>query len=412
MCIIVISNTEGSIMVTEKISKRITSQSIRESAKRDRSPNWSDSESWSGEKFSAHFRIAMKYYNIETSIKELKIKVIEWMGLNGYSKADILSFKRTKDYRCSMTTASVAACLLRGMPAVHEGFNKGRNTESWLRTEIEKVLVHGKDDIDTTEIAALPVKAVSIEIPTVSIQDRVREAAGQMSEEIDYAIDSWSTNPDAFDPKAFKMVSLLRGKGAKASHARYIKGFFTFGQSELLELSSGKADEQLRESYKHISRKNIKKMIEFYASIMAACDQIAAEAKVLKKPRAKKVKPAEEIVAKLKFKTIDDKLGIVSVPAAGIIGAQAAVVYNTKTRKIGIFHANSSAGLTVKGTSIIDFTEKSYQKTLRRPAEQLKEFKEQNTQKRVVDWFGKIKSTDTVLNGRVTVDIMILKVFK
>jgi DNA-directed RNA polymerase beta' subunit len=168
----------------------------------------------------------------------------------------------------------------------------------------------------------------------------------------------------------------------------------------------------LREAYKHVARKNVKKLIEFYAAIMAACDQIAQEAKILKKPRAKKVKPAEELVSKLKFKAIDDKLGVVSVPAAGIVGAQAAVVYNSKTRKIGVYIAKTSAGLNVKGTTIIDFTDKSFQKTLRKPAEQLKEFKEQNTQKRAIDWFNKIKSTDTILNGRINAEIMILKVFK
>jgi DNA-directed RNA polymerase beta' subunit len=103
---------------------------------------------------------------------------------------------------------------------------------------------------------------------------------------------------------------------------------------------------------------------------------------------------------------------VVSVPAAGLIGAQGAVVFNVKTRKLGIYIAKTSAGLSVKGTSIINFTEKSMQKTLRKPAEQIKEFKEQNTQKRVFDWFSKIKATDILLNGRINAEIMILKVLK
>jgi DNA-directed RNA polymerase beta' subunit len=153
-------------------------------------------------------------------------------------------------------------------------------------------------------------------------------------------------------------------------------------------------------------------LIEFYESIAQACEQIAAEAKVMKKPRAKKVKPAEELVKKIKFKMTDDKLGVTSVPAAGVIGAQAAIVYNAKTRKIGMYIAKTSEGLSVKGTSIIDFTEKSVQKTLRKPAEQLKDFKLQNTQRRVESWLSAIKATDTMLNGRMNADIMILKVFK
>ena len=392
-------------------TKRITSQTIRENAKRDPSPKWDGANELTGEQFSRRFRNAMDYYRLETSIKDLKPKIIEWMTKNGYEKSVVSAFKKTKDSRCSMTVAAVAACQLKGMPDVHPGFNQGRSTTEWLKAEIAAIIEQGQDDVDDSEEAvAKPVKTVEVQAPT--IQDRVREAAGQMNEEIDYAIDSWITDPEAFDPKAFKMVSLLRGKGAKAAHARIIKSFYANSQNELLELSGGNPDEQLREAYKHVSRRNIKKLIEFYASIMAACDQIAAEAKILKKPRAKKIKPAEEIVSKMKFKAIDDKLGVVSVPAAGIVGAQAAVVYNSKTRKIGIYIAKSSAGLNVKGTSIIDFTDKSFQKTLRKPAEQLKEFKEQNTQKRALDWFNKIKATDTVLNGRVNAEVMILKVFK
>ena len=402
--------TVAGVKIKPKVKKeKITSQSIRENAKRDYSPKWDNTAGLTGEEFNRHFRGAMAYYRMEKTNKDLKPAVINWMAANGYDKEDIRAFKNTKDSRCGMTMGSIAACLLRGMPEIHEGFNQGRDTAQWLRDEIAKVIEQGQDD--EVEDAG-EVKSVKTVVMQPTIQDRMREASGQMSEELDAAIDSFILDPEAFDPKAFRIVSLLRGKGAKAAHSRFIKGFFQRGYDELLELASGNADEQLREAYKHLARKNVKKLIEFYAGIVAACDQIAQEAKILKKPRAKKVKPAEELVAKLKFKTIDDKLGVVSVPSANLIGAQAAVVFNAKTRKIGVYIAKTSAGLSVKGTSITDFTEKSFQKTLRKPADQLREFKEQNTQKRVTDWFGKIKATETIMNGRMNADIMILKVFK
>ena len=388
---------------------RITSQSVRENAKRDYSPKWDDIENMTASEYASKFREAMKYYRLESSGKELKPKVIDWMGRNDYSRDEISTFKKTKDFRCNLTMGAIAACLIKGMPDVRTGFNDNRSAGEWLRKEIDNVLEKGKDDV---EEAVVDPKQAKVVAPVPNIQDRIREQAGQMSEEIDYAIDSWITDPEAFDPKAFKMVSLLRGKGAKAAQARYIKGFFASGLAELQELASGNADEQLKEGYKFASRKNIKKLIEFYESIAQACEQIAAEAKVMKKPRAKKVKPAEELVKKIKFKMTDDKLGVTSVPAAGLIGAQAAIVYNAKTRKIGMYIAKTSAGLNVKGTSITEFTEKSVQKTLRKPVEQLKDFKLQNTQRRVETWLSAIKATDTVLNGRMNVDIMILKVFK
>lgn len=382
---------------------------IRQNKGRDQSPKWDGADEWAGDKFNAHFRSAMEWYRLESSIKELKPKLVEWMHSAGYARSDIDAVRKTKDKYFNGTMVGIAACLVKGMPEIHEGFNSGKDTSTWLRNEIERVLQAGANDLEEDEETPKAEKPVVV-VP--NIQDRLREAAGTMSEELDYAIDSWITDPENFDPKAFKIVNLLRGKGAKAAHVRYIKSFFQSGYNELLELASGEADEQLREAYRHNSRKNVKKLIEFYESIMSACEQIAAEQKVLKKPRAKKVKPAEDMVKKLKFKTVDDKLGVVSVPAAQIIGAQSAVVYNTKTRKLGVYIAKTSAGLNVKGTSIVEFTDKSFQKTLRKPDSQLKEFKEQNTARRVDAWFDKIKATETRLNGRVNAEVMILKVFK
>jgi molecular chaperone GrpE (heat shock protein) len=395
-------------MVT-KLQKE--SIAIRQNKGRDMSPKWDDAVNWTSEQFTRNYYMAMDFYRLEKSNKDLKPVVIHWMSANGYSKKDIADFKRTKDNRCGLTMGSIVACLIRGMPESHPGFNNNNNSVDWLRKQIAIVIEEGKSDIDE-EAVTENKKEEKATMPVITIQDRLREAASGMSEELDAAIDSWITDPEAFNPKEFKVVSLLKGKGAKSVHTRFIKSYFTRSHSELTELASGNADEQLREAYKHVSRKNIKKMIDFYDSIMSACEQITAEQKVLKKPRAKKVKPAEQLVAKLKFLIKDDKLGIVSVPPAGLIGAQSAVTYNVKTRKLGVYISKSSAGLNVKGTSFIDFSDKSFQKTLRKPADQIKEFKDQNTAKRVETWFGKIKSVETKLNGRMSADIVILKVFK
>lgn len=383
---------------------------IRQNKGRDYSPRWDGADEWDADKFTRHFHAAMAWYRLESSVKDLKPKLVEWCKLNGFDQDDTYVIRKTKDKYFNGTMVAIAACLLKGMPEVHDGFNQGRDSAAWLRKEIEKVLKEGANDLEEDDDAPKPKK---VEVYVPSIQDRLREAAGDMSEELDYAIDKWITDPEAFNPKEFKIVNLLKGKGAKAAHSRIIKGYFQRSLDELHELAGGGADEQLKEAYKHVSRKNVKKLIEFYEGIAQACEQIAAEQKVLKKPRAKKVKPAEDLVKKMKFMLSDTKLGITSVPPASIIGSQGAVVYNTKTRKIGVYIAkNGTLGLQVKGTSIIEFSDKSVQKTLRKPLEQLKEFKEQNTQRRAEQWFAGIKTTSVALNGRMSEDIVILKVFK
>ncbi len=393
---------------------RVTKKQViahRTNAKKDHSPVWEGVELMTSEQFAKHWRDAMAYYRLEFSGKDLKPKVIDWMGKTGYDKDVIKQFKDTKDSRCNTTMGGLAACLLRGMPEVRADWNEGRNTADWLRNAIANAIEEGKFDKDDEEEVDPKAKKVEVYVPT--IQDRLRESAGAMSEELDYAIDSFITDPDAFDPKAFKVVSLLRGKGAKAAHARLIKQYFQVGNDELAELASGQADEQLKEAWSHMPRKNVRKLIEFYEAIMTACDQLTTEAKALKKPRAKKIVPAEKIVAKLKYMKSDDTLGISSVSPTTIIGAQHMFVYNVKTRKVGMYIAMNSEGFGVKGTTVVNFTEKSAQKTLRKPAEQIKAFKDLNTQKRMQTWFEKdVKTTETKLNGRFNEDTVILKVYK
>lgn len=390
-------------------TKRARNHEILKSSKKDSSPKWDGHEAWSSDEFYARFREAMSWYSENKTGRELKHQVINWMSHKEFSKDIIEQFHKTKDTRVGITVGAVASCLLKGMPEVREDFNRGKDTGLWLKKEIYKIIEEGKYDAPSEE-KVVEKQGVN---PIITIQDRIREQAGAMSEEIDVAIDAFITDPEAFDPKQYSLVKIFRGKGVKAAQARYIKSFYEFGQNDLLELSSGNADEQLREAYRHLPRKHVRKLIDFYQSIMDACDQVSAEAKVNKKPRAKKVKPAEDLVKKVKFKTSDDKLGIVSIPPAQLVKAQSALIYNTKTRKIGLYIATNSEGFGVKGTSLTNFTEKSTQKTLRKPLEQLKELKEQNTQKRVETWFAKgVKTTETRLNGRLNEDTVLLKIFK
>ena len=68
------------------------------------------------------------------------------------------------------------------------------------------------------------------------------------------------------------------------------------------------------------------------------------------------------------------------------------------------------SGLSVKGTTIIGFDEKlSIQKTLRKPDEQLKEFKSAGKVK-LRTLLEDIKTTDTKLNGRSNLETVLLKV--
>jgi len=204
-------------------------------------------------------------------------------------------------------------------------------------------------------------------------------------------------------------MNLLRGKDAKAAHARIIKDFYQRQYDEYLDLQEGK-DEQLKEGYSHLTKAQVKKIVAFYHEILSACDMLAQEAKINRKPRKAKVVPKDKIVAKLKFKKTDEPLKLVSINPADIIGSKELWIFNTKTRKLGKYVANEYMELSVKGTSITGFNENtSIQKTIRKPEEKLKEFKAAG-KVALRKFLDDINATDTKMNGRINEDVILLKV--
>lgn len=385
-------------------TKKVTSVSIREHAKIDHSPKWDGHEEWNATEFARNFRHAMQYYNLEFSSKDLKPAVLQWMKKTEYGSEIVEAFRKTKDWRTSATMGALASCFLRGMPEQRDDFNEGRNSKEWLHNAIIQCINFGKNDTEEKD-----------ENSTVenkpSIQDRVKDIAIAMVQEVDDIIEAFYTNPESFDPKQHKVINILKAKQVKAGHARIIKDFYSKEMSDYEELANGTDDEDLKEGYKHRSKKEIKNILAFYHDIISACDMLAQEAKVTRKPRVKKPVAKDKLVAKLKFKKTDDELKLVSINPVDIINAKELWVYNTKNRKLGRYVADDMTGpLTVKGAAVVGFDEtKSIQKTLRKPAEKLKEFKSAS-KVALRKFLDDINATDTKMNGRINDETILLKV--
>ena len=378
---------------------------VRSAKGKDFSPKWEGHETWDTNQFLRHFHTAMAWYRLESSNKELKPKVIDWMGRQGCTKEDIAAFKKTKDNRCGTTMGAIAACLIKGMPAIRADFNDGRDTGVWLRAEIVKVIAEGKDDKDDSD----DVVEVKKDVYTPSIQERVREASMLMTEEIETAIEAFQNDPETFDPKGFKVLNVLKAKQAKAAHTRIIKTFYERDLAELVEAATTK-DEQLKEGYSHLSKAQLKKITAFYQEVVSACDMLGQEAKINRKPRAKKPTDKSKVVSKLKYMKTNEPLKLVSVNPEDIIGAQELWIYNSKTRKLGKYVAEEFKELGVKGTTITGFSEsKSIQKTIRKPEEKLKEFKAAG-KVALRKFLDDINATDARMNGRINEDTILLKV--
>lgn len=387
---------------------RVTKKQVsahRSRTVKDTSPNWDGCENWGADQFYSQFHRAMDWYRLECELKTYKPVVVKWMESIGCTKEDIQAVKRLKEFRINTTMGAIASCLLKGMTAKRADFNNGKDSAEWLRNAIVEAIASGKNDSEGEEKIE---SKKNVYVP--SIQERMRESAVRMTEELEDAIESFQTDPEAFDPKAFKVLNLLKGKEVKAAHARLIKTFYESNLAELEELASGKGCEQLKEGYSHRSKKQIRNLIAFYQEIMSACDMLAQEAKVNRKPRAKKTVSVDKLVAKLKYKKSDEPLKLVSINPTDIIGAKELWVYNTKSRKIGRYVANEYMELGVKGTTVTGFSEiLSVMKTVRKPEDKLKEFKAAG-KVQLRKFLDEINATEARMNGRINEEIVLLKI--
>jgi len=273
------------------------------------------------------------------------------------------------------------------------------------------------------------------EIKRPTIQERIKKRVHEILEPIEDWLDRYLTHPDKFNPDKFKLIDIFKKQQVGGVHARKIMEMYEPQYQEYKELLTLRSknlkfkeitdeedhdsdDRQLLESYEDVDDETIQKGIRAYDNIFEACDRMIDIANANRKPRKKKEKSPEKLVAKLQYKKQDEKLQVQSIDPTEIIYAEALWVYNTKTRKLGHYKAKTldprgmnrpGTGLMVKGTSIKGFDEEnSIQKTLRKPEEQLKEFANSGP-KKVLEFYDAIKTMGVKLNGRVNEEVILLR---
>jgi hypothetical protein len=167
----------------------------------------------------------------------------------------------------------------------------------------------------------------------------------------------------------------------------------------------------LAEAYSNYTKPELKKFDLFHKNLLKACVMMQEVAKVERVPRKKKPVSTEKIVSKLKFKKEDSSLGIVSLSPSQIIGAKELWCYNTKTRKLAQYKAIDAGGLSVKGASLLNYSADSAEKTLRKPAEALAEFKKASKVK-LRTFLKDLTTVDIPCNGKLNEHHILLRVDK
>lgn len=231
--------------------------------------------------------------------------------------------------------------------------------------------------------------------------------ASDIIAELDGTIDSITEKPFG----KFDAYEWLTKREASADVLTEVARYYVPYQKELNELKKG-GDEQVIEAYEKLEKKRTKQVAVFVFNLLDAIERLKLNKKNSRKPRAKKAKSAIQQTKKLKYKQSDDTYKVTSIPPSDVVGTLQLWVFNTKTRKLGVYHASDAVPLSVKGTSIQGYNEaSSVQKKVRKPEKALAEVLGANkvSLRKVMEG---INAKASPLNGRINADTILLRSVK
>jgi len=259
------------------------------------------------------------------------------------------------------------------------------------------------NDIAATTEAA---EEVVEEVKVVSIKERVNNKAESLIANIEDLLDEYYTTGKTYD-----FTKWFRDNAIKPQIAQKIADYYRPLYSEIFDAYNGK-DKQLVEGYSQWKKTKLKHYLQYMKDLISAAEQFSQIVKQTRKPRKKKVKPASQIVSKVVFKAEDTELNIKSVQPTEIVGSQQLWTFNTKYRTLTVYNAMGPSGLSVKGTTLTGFDDKtSIVKTLRKPNDQLKALSSAG-KVQLRKFMDNIKAVAKQANGRINKETVLVKVIK
>ena len=307
--------------------------------------------------------------------------------------------RKIDEKECINTLAWLARMELRGLEL--------SETESdTLQNEIKRLL----ETINKPQVVEATVPEVSNR-PNIQeiLKDKAREAAGELEGLFDEYITSGAGAKHTLRP-----MDEVAKKNVMPQHISLLTDVWKKKLNEIEEVLKG-TDSQLVQGYQHLTKTQLKNVVKFIELVISDLNSYISVKKAAKAPRARKAVPVEKQVSKLKylkvFKDTASKLDLLSISPIKLHGASEAWVYDTAKRKLHHYIADDySKTFTVKGSTLLGFdSAQSEVKTLRKPAEQIKEVMGSKPAAR--KYFKDIKAVSTTPNGRFNDAMIILKAF-
>ena len=241
----------------------------------------------------------------------------------------------------------------------------------------------------------------------ITIQDRIDDKVREIIGDLEGSFDEFIIGDYK---KVFSPYALMQDR-VKAIHANKIMQFYKKKRQEYdYVLNTSESD--IKEGYSNFNKTQLKKLVSICDQIITDCMKISGESKKTRKPRKRKVKSPEQLISKMIFCKEDNNYQLQSIDPKEIIRSSQLWIFNTKNRKLGVYHAQDSQGLSVSGTTITNFAEdKSVMKTLRKPDEILPQVRSAGkvALRKVLD---EVNSIEVGLTGRINKDIILLRVIK
>lgn len=247
-------------------------------------------------------------------------------------------------------------------------------------------------------------KAVEKSLVEKVTVDKTPELISKYGSEIDEQLDFFILNKKS----EFSMKNFLLQNNINSTLSKKIGVLYEPLLKEINEVVEN-SDSELVEGYNNFSRWQIRKYATFIQDIINACNQHSESVKVRKNVRKITIKPASVITAKISYLKEFPELALKSISPTNIITASELWVYNTVTRKIGVYYGANEGKLSVTGTTIINYDIlKSVTKILRKPEESFKTMGA--TSKRAMNnWFKTIASKPLpIKTGRLNSDTILL----
>lgn len=330
----------------------------------------------------------LNWYNYVCTADQAKEFVASYLKSVKYNKSDL---KKINKIKLPNSVGWMCRILSQG-GHLPDGYQS--RMEERIRSAFKSVEPDIEENAEETKVV-------------VSIQERVRDKTAELIGDLEEQLDIFfKTGKLSFDP-----VSWFRQKEIKPAISQKIVDYYKPLYAELYDAVQGK-DVDLKEAYSHLKKAQLKTYLEIVKGIISAAEGRATIVRASRKPRKKKEKPASVLVSKLKFKTEDAEYGIKSIKPIDVIGCQQLWVFNSKYRTLAVYNAMGSSGLSIKGTTLLGFDEKtSVIKKLRKPKEQLQSLASAG-KVNLRKFMDNIKCKPKEATGRINIDSVLVKVVK